>query len=214
MYRKKGQRRILEFGSNRTRFNEFIKDIRADVIFDAEDINPIHKDYLLTQADDVYICDVREIHDKKYDLIFSTFTWGHITEPKKTFKHLLDMLNPDGSIFILSPRYDFPLYLNPAACHLPLFKRMLIAIRIVWSRALVILGGEPIFLIQLDPAVFHLPWRKDIDAVHWVSLWDLKRYLPKNVKLVRLHMNFPVLKGWFWKKFLLMAIQVEKNVSK
>lgn len=205
----KGQCRILEFGAGCTGFGTYIKDIRNRVIFDVQDVTAANKHYLSSQADEVHICDVREVQNK-YDIIFSTFVWEHVTTPKSVIAHLLNLLNPEGRIFIASPRYDFPFYLSPSAKHLSAFKRVKLSIWLMYRRLLVMLGNRPKFLIHLDPALFYGPWFRDADAIHWVSLWDLKRYLPKGVELRRLHIPAGGLKGRIWEKFCLLFIEIKK----
>jgi SAM-dependent methyltransferase len=204
--------RVLEIGAGCTGFSSYIKDIRDRVIFDVQDVTPANREYLLSQANSVHIGELQEIHNK-YDVIFSTFVWEHITTPKASLNHLLKILNPGGSIFIVSPRYDFPFYLSPSSKHLSKLKRFQISVWLIYRRLRVLLGGRPEFLIHLDPSLFHHSWFRDSDAIHWVSMWDLKSYLPKSFHLRRLRIPTRGFKGKLWESFLLLFVQIHKPLN-
>lgn len=207
--KQKGSCRILEFGAGRTGFGDYLQALKEVVTFDVQDVTPSNKEYLLNQADNVYIDDVCNINNQ-YDIIFSTFVWEHITNPKAVINHLLNLLNPGGSLFVISPRYDFPFYLSPSAKHLSGIQRFYISIWLQWRRLLVLSGGKPDFLIHFEPAVFYCPWFRDADAIHWVSLWDLKRHLPQNVQLERLHISVTGFRSKIWERFLLLFVRIHK----
>lgn len=212
----KGNCKVLEMGAGCTGFAAYLEDIREQVIFDVQDVTDTNKKYLLGQADRVYIADVTEIEDS-YDIIFSTFVWEHITTPQAVLEHLVKILNPHGSIFIISPCYDFPFYLSPSAKHLSKFKRFLLSIWLIFNRLKVIIINKPNFLIHLDPAVFKSSWFRDSDAIHWVSFWDLKAYInnkySQQLKLHKLNINMSndSFKNWLWHSFLLLFVEIEKK---
>jgi SAM-dependent methyltransferase len=204
---KTGQCRILEIGAGCTSFGSYLGNLRARVEFHAQDITPANQPHLATQADAVFIADVRSITDK-YDIIFSTFAWEHLCNPKKTMHHLTTLLKPDGSIFVASPRYDFPFYLSPSARHLTRGRKVAIAIWVLWRRVRVLLGGRADFLIHLDPAVLRSRWFRDSDAVHWVSLWDLKREFAEHYEIKRIRISANGVLGRFWEKYLLLFVVI------
>jgi SAM-dependent methyltransferase len=204
-----GSCRILEFGAGCTGFGDYLQALRQLVIFDVQDVTASNEKYLLTQADHVYIGDVCNINNQ-YDIIFSTFVWEHITNPKAVINHLLNLLNTGGSLFIVSPRYDFPFYLSPSAKHLSLIQRFYISIWIQWRRLLVLSGGEPDFLLHFEPAILYCEWFRDADAIHWVSLWDLKRHLPTYIKLERLRIPVTGFRSKIWEEFLLLFVRIHK----
>jgi SAM-dependent methyltransferase len=205
-----GTCRVLEFGAGRTGFAASLGDLRSKVVFDVQDINSQNVDYLRTQSDNLYICDVRGI-DHEYDVIFSTFAWEHLTEPRAILQYLLTHLSPRGRIFIACPRYDFPFYLSPSARRLPRIQRLGAALWLMWRRALTLLGGRAAFLLHTDPAIFHGRWFRDADAVHWASLWDLRRALPATWRMKRLRVPAAGLLGRFWERHLLLFVEIRRS---
>lgn len=207
--------RVLEIGAGCTGFADYLSDIRGQVIFDVQDVTPINKDYLMQHADNVYIRDIRDIA-ASYDIIFSTFVWEHVTTPQAVLEHLIKILNTHGSIFIISPRYDFPFYLSPSAKHLSKLRQILVSIWLIVQRLKVIITSQPNFFIHLDPSFLHNSWFRDADAIHWVSFWDLKAYINGNyaqkLKLHRIKMNHSNnFKLLFWQYFLLLFVRIEKK---
>jgi len=209
---KTGRCRILEIGAGCTSFGSYLGELRDRVEFHAQDVTPANQGYLATQADAVHIADVLSIRDK-YDVIFSTFTWEHVSGPKRTLKHLTTLLNPGGSIFIASPRYDFPFYLSPSARHLTRARKTAIAIWLLWRRVRVLLGGRADFLIHLDPAVLRSRWFRDADAIHWVSLWDLKSEFSEGHEIRRIRIPAKGVLGRFWEKYLLLFVMITPRIG-
>jgi SAM-dependent methyltransferase len=198
----------LEIGAGRTGFASYLGDTRQRLEFHVQDITRRNGDYLSRIADKVWLCEATEIEDK-FDVIFSTFVYEHMTRPKATLEHLLTMLRPNGSIFVASPRYDFPGYFSPSARHLSRARRLELAVQLMLRRLRVILGGSPTFLIHFEPAAFDGPWFRDADAVHWVSLWDLKRWLPDSVVMSPLRISTVGLRERFWARFLLLFVRIQ-----
>ena len=196
----RGSCKVLEIGAGRTGFADYLGDTRQRIEFHVQDITGRNGEYLSRIADKVWLCEATEIVDT-YDVIFSTFVYEHMTRPKATLERLLTMLRPNGSIFVASPRYDFPGYLSPSARHLSRARRLELAVQLMLRRLRVLLGGPPAFLIHFEPAAFYGPWFRDADAVHWVSLWDLKRWLPDNAALRPVRISAAGLRGRFWCTF-------------
>ena len=204
---KTGRCRILEIGAGCTSFGSYLGELREQVEFHVQDVTPANKAHLATQADAVNVVDVLSISDK-YDIIFSTFVWEHVSSPRQTMSHLMTPLNPGGSIFVASPRYDFPFYLSPSARHLTRARKTAIAIWLLWRRTRVLLGGRADFLIHLDPAVLRSRWFRDADAIHWVSLWDLKREFAEGHEIKRIRIPANGILGRFWEKYLLLFVAI------
>ena len=204
---KTGRCRILEIGAGCTSFGSYLSELREQVEFHVQDVTPANQAHLSTQADAVHVVDVLSISDK-YDIVFSTFVWEHVSSPRQTMNHLMTLLNPGGSIFVASPRYDFPFYLSPSARHLTRARKTAIAIWLLWRRARVLLGGRADFLIHLDPAVLRSRWFRDADAIHWVSLWDLKKEFAEGYQIERIRIPATGMLGRFWEKYLLLFVAI------
>jgi 2-polyprenyl-3-methyl-5-hydroxy-6-metoxy-1,4-benzoquinol methylase len=208
---QKGHCRVLEFGAGMTSFTESLGQLRSQVTFDVQDITGLTQEYLSHHADHVYICDVTAI-EEEYDIIFSTFVWEHLTSPRKTLNHLLCHLTPGGSLVIASPRYDFPGYLCPSTRHLPKGKQLSLSFWLGMTRLGTIISGSPRFLIHTQPALFYSEWFRDADAIHWVSLWDLKAALPDGYRLIHMNIENHGLRFWLWKKMGLLFVRIVKDI--
>jgi SAM-dependent methyltransferase len=213
-----GTSRVLEFGAGRTRFGTFLGELRPAVVFHTQDVTPINRDHLSTQADEVLIRDLKGV-DGPYDVIFSTFVWEHVTDPRAVLEHLLRILSPGGSLFIACPRYDMPGYVPPSARHYSRIRQALVNAALMWRRLVALATRRPGFWIHHDPAVFHAPFFIDADAVHWASLHDLRLSMPPGFRLRRLAV--PVrsagvigrLRQWIWARFLLLFVRIDKGDS-
>lgn len=205
-----GQCSVLEFGAGRTSFGEFLGPLRLSVKFDVQDVTDLNVEHLSRQADEVHLCSLREIH-KRYDVIFSTFVWEHLTEPRASLNHLLSLLTDRGVLFLASPRYDFPCYLSPSIRHRLAVQRARVALWLLWRRLLTRFSRGADFLLHIDPAVFHRPWFRDADAIHWVSRWDLVCSVPDGwtVRDIRISSNGAW--HWFWSRFLLLFVVIYRR---
>jgi SAM-dependent methyltransferase len=210
---EKGNCKVLEFGAGRTSFPNYIKELRQKICFDAQDITSTNYDYLKNITDNVFQNTVTDITGS-YDIIFSTFVWEHIPNPKFVLKHLLSILSPGGRLFIASPCYDFPFYISNSAKHLPLSWKFALSIWLLYRRFRSSYFLEPDFIVHLDPALFHLPFWRDIDAVHWVSTQDIKLSLPDGFIMDRVRIGSRGLKMKFWEKYLIMFAKISKTKGK
>lgn len=202
--------RVLEFGAGRTGFGDFLGELRAAVDLTIQDVTPSNAEFLRTQADHVHIGPVSEIAGK-FDLIFSTYVLEHVSDPRATLEHLFSLLNPGGVLLIFCPRYDFPLYLSHSADHYESLKRFIVAVGLLARRAWTFVSGQPAFLIHRDPSVFHMPFVIDRDAIHWVSLFDLKAFFRGRGQLRTLKIECRgSRKQWFVKRFLTVNVAITK----
>lgn len=204
--------RILEFGAGRTAFPSFLGDLRSKVRFHAQDVATQNREFLSACADEAIIADLSTISGP-YDIAFSTFVWEHITNPRETLGHLFRLLVPGGRLYIACPRYDFPMYLSPSARHHSAGTRFSLGLRLMLRRLRVALGGSPDFLIHVDPCVLHRPWFRDADAIHWASLFDLRRALPPGSTIESLPVPRSTLKGKVSAALLLIFVRITKGVG-
>jgi SAM-dependent methyltransferase len=206
--------RVLEFGAGRTGFLSFLGDLRSKVHFTAQDITPQNRDYLTSASNTVHIGDISQLPGP-YDVIFSTFVWEHVTNPRALWEDLLKKLAPGGSLFIICPRYDAPGYIPPSARHYGLFGKLQV---ILWQFARAATGilGLPrrTFLIHTDPAVRHREWFVDADAIHWVSRPDFQRALPPGYSC-RFHTSRASgLVHWIVTRYLQVFVQIVRDPAK
>ena len=205
--KRKGYCKVLEFGAGMTGFSKYLGDIRSKITFDVQDITDANQDYLLSVADNVYIGDITQIKEY-YDIIFSTFVWEHLSQPKQTLDFILQRLNSDGSIFLASPRYDLPFYFPPSGKHLSLPKKVITSIWLLGQRVKTHVARRPQFLIHMDPACLHVNWFRDADAIHWASIYDLTYALPKKFSVTRLRLQSTGIKGLIWEKACLLFVRI------
>ena len=209
---KKGECRILEFGAGKTGFSKYLGETRKLTLFDVQDITNSNLIFLNTIADNVFSAEITKI-SQKYDIIFSTFVWEHLHNPKVCLDHLLTLLENKGSLFIISPKYDFPLYLSNSAKHLSPLKKLFIGMWLFFRRLRQKILQKPDFLIHTDPALFHLPFFRDIDAIHWVSEQDIKYSISSTHMIKKIDFETHGIKELFWKYFLLMYIRISPNLK-
>jgi SAM-dependent methyltransferase len=201
--------RVLESGCGRTGFAGYLEanDLRDSVELHLHDVTSANAAYLERAADEVHLGGVNA-SSAGFDIVFSTYVWEHLVDPKSVLESWISMLKPGGSLFIFSPRYDFPGYLNPSIDHLARNTRWSIAAKVIFCRCRTLLIGRASFLIEDDPAVFHLPWRTDRDAVHWASLFDLKAELKGRGELSSLNLPYgPSWRDWLLKRWLTVAVR-------
>ena len=199
--------RILEVGAGKSGIKVALGEFGTKVELVVQDVSGLNQNYLNTVADKVLIGDVTQI-EESFDIICSTYVFEHLTHPKRTLAHLLKLLTPQGSMFLLCPCYDLPFYLSPSAKYLPIHERLFIAIWLMWHRLLVLCGKEPDFLIHTEPSVLHSPWFRDADAVHWVSRFDLMRFLRNKYQARRIPLYYRGLKAFIWENFCLLCVEI------
>jgi hypothetical protein len=118
------------------------------------------------------------------------------------------LLKPGGSLFLISPRYDFPLYVGPSARHYSKPRQLWLSAWLLWRRLRVRAGGAPDFLIHVDPAVLHRAWYRDADAVHWASLHDLAAYVRDRFQLRRHRLPAQGVMRRVWERYMLLFVQI------
>jgi SAM-dependent methyltransferase len=205
-----GKCRVLEFGAGRTGFSDFVGTLRRDIHFVAQDVTRINEEFLRSKCDEVYFGDVKEISGQ-FDVILSTFVWEHVSAPMSSLRHLLGLLALGGTLYLASPRYDFPFYLPPSARHYNAAGRLKLRLMLLLRRMAVMLGGPPDVLIHTDPAALSVPWYRDADAIHWVSRHDLPGIVGPNWVVERVPVSLSGLKGRFWARFLLLSVRIRRS---
>ena len=169
----RGRCRVLEFGAGLSGFSDYLGELRPSVDLTVQDVTPVNEHYLRPRADRLHIGSVLEIAGQ-FDVIFSTFVFEHVSDPRRTLEKLLTLLAPGGSLYIFCPRYDIPFYISHSADHYGRLRQFALGLEVMMHRTWSLLSRKPAFLIHCDPAVLKMEWRMDRDAIHWVSLIDLR----------------------------------------
>lgn len=177
LLQNKNNIRILEIGSGRSVFHETVKIFGTAVEYHAQDITAKNENTLKERADYVHIGELSRIKDIKFDLIFSTYVWEHIAFPRNFLEKVDDLLLSGGYHVIVSPRYDFPGYLCPSLRYGYRKKQIITKFKHT-LRCLQRACGHSryMFCINTEPAVLHVPWFRDADAIHIVSQHDSDRW--------------------------------------
>jgi len=201
--------RVLEIGAGKSGFAEFMQDIKSRLHYTAQDITRTNEEHLQQAADSVYFGDIATL-EGEYDVIFSTFVLEHISDPRHTLEKLFASLVKGGKLFIFCPRYDAPFYLSHSADHYSLPKRIGVGISLVIARLWALLIQKPLFFIHTDPAIFHIPWTRDRDAIHWASLQDLRLLFRRRGCIECLRMPSGSAKDWIVKNLLQINVAITR----
>ena len=207
--RKKPLCRILEIGAGKTGFASYVADLKGSFHYTAQDVTRTNENHLRQAADAVHFSSVAEI-EGQFDVIFSTFVLEHISDPRHTLEKLFDALATDGKLFVFCPRYDAPFYLSHSADHYSFMRRLGISLYLLFARTWTCLTQRPLFLVHTDPAIFHLPYYRDRDAIHWTSLHDLQAFFRGRGRLKTLEIHSSSVKDWIIKNLLQINVEITR----
>jgi 2-polyprenyl-3-methyl-5-hydroxy-6-metoxy-1,4-benzoquinol methylase len=172
--------RVLELGAGRSGFGNFLasQSLRELCIWTAQDVTDQNVEWLEANADKVILGDIETaVLEDSQDIIFSTYVLEHVVNPAAHLNSLVKLINPtNGMLFVFCPRYDLPGYTTPSSKHLSKLTRLSFMLISSLARIQTLFTGRPAFLVQTDLAAFYQPFFTDADAVHWVSLFDLRAW--------------------------------------
>ena len=213
---------ILEFGAGRSGFPTWLREQLAAVPKDitkvsiaCQDVTATNRLHLEQVADEVVIAPLVDgvFLPASFDIIFSTHCFEHVARPEQLLHTLTKLLKPGGCLLLFAPRYDLPLYLSPSACDLRIFQRLLLDLRLSAIRFISFLRDRPAFVIDTRPACLNRPFRRDADAIHWVSLQDLRLFARRfGLAITELDVRHhvpPLSKQWMIDQFCKLAIRLE-----
>ncbi|MCX6966534.1 MAG: class I SAM-dependent methyltransferase [Verrucomicrobia bacterium] len=208
---KKPLCRILEFGAGKSGFPGFVEDLKPSLHYTAQDVTRANEAHLLQVADAVHFSSIGQI-EGEFDVIFSTFVFEHVSDPRQTLEKLFSFLTLGGKLFIFCPRYDFPFYLSHSADHYSALRRLGIGVWLALARLWSCIARRSLFLVHTDPAIFHLPaFYRDRDAIHWASLWDLEAFFRGRGRLKRLKLASGGIKDWIVKNLLQINVAITRE---
>jgi SAM-dependent methyltransferase len=183
--------------------------LREQVELLAQDVTPQNAQWLEEYFDAVTIGSIEEVPGE-FDFVLSSYVLEHVTVPREFLDSLGRKLAPGGVILLTCPRYDAPLYLPPSVDHVAAPRKLALACYVVWRRLVTLITGRPAWLVLKDPAVFHLPFSIDRDAVHWVSWFDIRAHWPQARRLKLASGSVP---DWIAKNILTVGFRVERNAA-
>jgi SAM-dependent methyltransferase len=201
--------RVLEVGAGRSGLAGYLQTsgLRDDVELHAQDVTAQNAAWLEQHFDSVVIGPLEDVPGE-FDFVISSYVFEHVTAPRAFLDSLWSKLAPGGVILMTCPRYDAPFYLPPSVDHLLAHKKLALACYVVWRRAVTLVTRRPAWLVLQDPAVFHLPFSIDRDAVHWVSWFDIRAHWPQ---ATRLKLASGSLSDWIAKNLLTIGCRIEKE---
>ena len=201
--------RVLEVGAGRSGLAGYLQTsgLSDDVELHAQDVTAQNAAWLKEHFDSVTIGHVDEVPGE-FDFVISSYVFEHVTAPRAFLDSLWSKLAPSGTIIMTCPRYDAPFYLPPSVDHLPSHRKLALACYVVWRRMVTLVTRRPAWLVLKDPAVFHLPFSIDRDAVHWVSWFDIRAHWPQ---ATRLKLASGSLSDWIAKNLLTIGFRAEKT---
>ena len=206
---KKPLCRVLEFGAGKSGFAGFVRDLKPSLHYTTQDVTRANEAHLLQVADTALFSTIGQV-EGEFDVIFSTFVFEHISDPRHTLEKLFSSLAVGGKLFIFCPRYDIPFYLPHSADHYSALRRFGIGVWLALARLWACLTHRPLFLVHTDPAIFHLPVYRDRDAIHWASLWDLEAFFHGRGRIERLKLASGSLKDWIVKNLLQINVAITR----
>ncbi len=206
--------RVLEIGAGRSGFGEFL---RAQGGARATSTSPRRTSPRPTSttcqasSDEVITGNIDRL-EGSWDLIFHSYVYEHLCRPREFNERLWSLLAPGGHLVIQCPRYDFPLYFPPCWDHLTLPAKLWQTLRLAGSDLAAACGhGASRFTVFADPAVFHLPFVRDRDAVHRVRKSDLRSLFGQRGTLREFSLKAGSLKDWIVKERLTLRVILEKK---
>lgn len=204
--------RVLEIGAGRSGFSKHFKKKMDKIEFHVQDVTSANKDYLETVANEVHIGDLSDVPGI-FHLIFSTFVFEHVANPTEFLVEVDKRLIAGGVHAVFCPKYDFPGYVCPSLRHLHFLIRYLTSVRLfssmIWSR----ISGETRFWVNFDPAVFHVPWYRDADAVNLVTRSDIEIWHRQyGYQITILKPSTISLRDFVNKRFMILSMAAIKTV--
>jgi hypothetical protein len=215
--------RVLEVGAGMSGFAGFLEEleIRAFVELHAHDVTDHNLEWLRSVTDHVHIGEISQIDlPVRFDIIFSTYVLEHVSNPSIHLETLWSKLMSSddtaggGSLFLISPRYDLIGYLCPSSHHQSPLSKLLLLLTQLEARCRTLITKKPQFLIETDPSVFHRPFFLDADAVHWVSLLDLRAWACSKGSVIRKLQSPPtpmLSKQWIIRNYATLAIEIRRS---
>lgn len=198
--------RVLELGAGKSGLGKFLAEcdgaLRQRVHLCCQDVTESNRVHLESQCNEVFVGPMEEIGGS-WDVITHAYVFEHVVRPRRFLGHAIDLLADGGLHIFQCPRYDVPFYAPPALDHLPPVQRLRAMVAILWVRRDFLLVG--------DPAVFHMPFHRDRDAVHVVSKAAVWRACRGRVRLDEFGVAAGGARDYVLKKLLTLRVRMVKD---
>lgn len=209
--RDTGSCRILEIGAGRSGFGPFLRRDHdgGKIHLTSQDITAANVNYLRSTSDSVVTENIDRL-EGTWDIIFHSYVYEHLCRPRAFNEMLWSHLAVGGYLLIQSPCYDTPWYFPPCFDHLRKAEKLWDALRLWGSDFVSLFDKQPRFTIFSDPAIFHLPFESDRDAVHRVRKSDIRSLFATRAKCTNFHLPSGSRKDWIVKEFLTLRMILQK----
>jgi SAM-dependent methyltransferase len=198
--------RVLELGSGKSGLGRFLAEtdpeLRQRIHLCGHDVTQSNREHLEMWFDEVVFGPMENIRES-WDVITHGYVFEHVARPRSFLSHALDLLVVGGLHVFQCPRYDFPFYAPPALDHLSGSRK--------WSAVVRLMCSRREFLLVGDPAVFHLPYRRDRDAIHVVRKRDVWRACAERAWLKHYDVRAGGPRDFLLKHFLTLRVLMIKR---
>lgn len=196
--------KILEIGAGKSGLGEFLrsKGVIDQIELTFHDVTTKNIEWLKQFSDRIIIGDIEMISDK-FDIVVHSYVLEHVSRPVCFLRYIYNNLTKAGGINIIEcPRYDFPFYLPNSLNHCSLLVKIKVKLTMIFSR-------NTNFLVN-DPAVFNLPFYRDVDAIHLVRKKEICRLFPDG-KISTWNVRSLGFRHWILNRFLTCRLIIEKR---
>ena len=195
--------KILEVGAGKSGLGKFLssKGIKEQTELTFHDVTDQNIDWLKQYSDNIIIGDI-EVISEKFDIIVHSYVLEHVSRPCHFLTYIFNELTVTGGINIIEcPKYDFLLYFPNSLNHCSLIEKIRLK--------LIMLFTSKLNCIINDPAVFYLPFYRDVDAIHLVREKNICQ-LFHNAKISTWHVPCGGIRHWILTTFLTCRLLIKK----
>lgn len=203
--------KILEVGAGRSGFHNVLRDKfsaqRHRIEYCVQDVTLQNREHLQRVSNRQFLGETPiELHEGNFDIIFHSFVLEHICMPGLTLEHLVGRLCSGGSMIFSCPNYAFPFYICPSVRHRTTAVQWLSNAKILWNSFF----ADREALLNTDPAIFYVPFRRDEDAVHLVSRPQIRGLLRRHGSCTTFQTRNKGLKAMVLNRFLQCHLEFTK----
>lgn len=198
--------KILEVGAGKSGLGKFLRSngVIEQTELTFQDVTNKNLHWLKQFSNNVIIGDIG-IVTGQFDIVVHSYVLEHISRPCQFLTYIYDNLTAVGGINIIEcPRYDFLFYVPNSLNHCSLLDKVRLKLLMIFSK-------KSNYIIN-DPAVFYLPFYRDVDAIHLVRIKEICR-LFSNAKISTWSVPSFGLRHWVLNRFLTCRLLIEKQIQ-